>query len=355
MNVLFLINYAGNGGSERYVESLISRLHPASVRCALCCNIKGRLSERLKKAGIPVFHLPMRHPFDRRAAKTLAALCRKQNIDLVHAQHPREAMLALYAERLGSGARVIYTAHLTRKQPPWWRHWNRNYLPQTAAVIALSEAQVPVLEANGVPLARICVIPNGVERAPIVRAERTDGTLTLLTLSRLSPEKGLRFLCDAAVLLRKKTKISFRILLAGDGKQRRFLEKYIKKKDLCGTVFLLGLCEDVSGLLAEADIYISPSQTETMSLAILEAMASGLPVVATQASANLISGCGLTAPYGDADAFSDALRELLENAALRARLGEAAARRHFDLTETCRRTAELYQRSLNHGTEKTEI
>ena len=184
---------------------------------------------------------------------------------------------------------------------------------------------MPVLEANGVPLARICVIPNGVERAPIVRAERTDGTLTLLTLSRLSPEKGLRFLCDAAVLLRKKTKISFRILLAGDGKQRRFLEKYIKKKDLCGTVFLLGLCEDVSGLLAEADIYISPSQTETMSLAILEAMASGLPVVATQASANLISGCGLTAPYGDADAFSNALRELLENAALRARLGETAA------------------------------
>ena len=43
------------------------------------------------------------------------------------------------------------------------------------------------------------------------------------------------------------------------------------------------------------------------------------------------------------------------NAALRARLGETAARRHFDLTETCRRTAELYQRSLNHGTEKTEI
>ena len=54
MNVLFLINYAGNGGSERYVESLISRLHPTSVRCALCCNIKGRLSERLKKAGLNV-------------------------------------------------------------------------------------------------------------------------------------------------------------------------------------------------------------------------------------------------------------------------------------------------------------
>lgn len=355
MNVLFLINYAGNGGSERYVEALISRLHPTAAHCALCCNIEGKLSERLKKAGIPVFHLPMRHPFDRRAAKALAALCRERKIDLVHAQYPREAMLALYAERLGSGARVIYTAHLTQKQPPWWRHWNRNYLPQAAAVIALSEAQKAVLEANGVPRARICVIPNGVERAPIVRAERTDGTLTLLTLSRLSPEKGLRFLCDAAVLLRKKTKISFRILLAGDGKQRRFLGKYIEKRKLCGTVFLLGFCEDISGLLAEADIYVSPSQTETMSLSILEAMASGLPVVATQASAGLISGCGLTAPYGDADAFSDALRELLENAALRARLGEAAARRHFDLTETCRRTAELYQRSLNHGTEKTEI
>lgn len=355
MNVLFLINYAGNGGSERYVESLISRLHPQTAQCLLCCNVEGKLSERLVRRKIPVLHLTMRHPFDRRAAKALAALCREHAIDLVHAQHPREAMLALYAERLGSGASVVYTAHLSRRQPIWWRRWNRNYLPQTAAVIALSEAQRPVLAANGVPPSRICVIPNGVERTPIVRAQRTDGTVTFLTLSRLSPEKGLRFLCDCAALLLEKSTQSFRILIAGDGKQRRFLEKYIKKKNLRDVVFLVGYCEDVSALLAQADVYVSASQTETMSLAVLEAMASGLPVVATQTSAAWIDGCGLSAPYGDADAFSDALRTLAEDAALRARLGEAAARRRFDLAQTCRETAELYQRSLNHGTEKEEI
>ena len=355
MNVLFLINYAGNGGTERYVESLISRLHPETAHCTLCCNVEGALAERLKRSGIPTVHLTMHHPFDRRAAKALAALCRERSVDLVHAQYPREAMLALFAERLGSGARVIYTAHLTCRQPLRWRHWNQKYLPQAAAVIALSEAQKTALEANSVPQSRICVIANGVERTPIVRAERTDGTLTFLTLSRLSPEKGLRFLCDAAALLREKTALPFRVLIAGDGKQRRCLEKYIQKKQLRDTVFLVGYCEDVSGLLAQADAYVSASRTETMSFAVLEAMASGLPVVATQASAELISGCGLTAPYGDADAFSDALRTLSEDAALRVRLGEAAARRRFDLAETCRKTAELYQRSLNHGTEKEEV
>ena len=88
---------------------------------------------------------------------------------------------------------------------------------------------------------------------------------------------------------------------------------------------------------------------------VLEAMAAGLPVAATEASAALVADCGLTAPYGDVSAFSDVLKRLLEDDTLRETLGNRAAQRRFDRNETCRRTAELYQRSLKHGTEEEKM
>lgn len=355
MNVLYLINYAGSGGTEAYVEGLISRLHPQTARCTLCYHIAGSLSERLRARGVETVRLPMRHPFDRRAAKALAACCREKDIDLIHAQYPRETMIALRAQAFGSPAQVIYTAHLSRRQPPWWRVLNRIYLPRAAAVIALRPEQKPLLVRNGVPADRLCVIPNGVDYGAALPRAPHDGPKVLLTAARLSPEKGLRFLCEAAAALREKTDVPFRVRILGEGPQREKLERVIAKKHLAGLVELVGYCPDVPAALAQADVYVSPSRTETMSLAVLEAMAAGLPVAATEASAALVADCGLTAPYGDVSAFSDVLKRLLEDDTLRETLGNRAARRRFDRNETCRRTAELYQRSLKHGTEEEKM
>ncbi len=355
MNVLYLINYAGSGGTEAYVESLISRLHPQTVHCALCCNIEGALSGRLRAKGLEVLHLPMRHPFDRRAARTLAACCREKNIDLVHAQYPREAMIALHAQTFGSPAQVVCTAHLSCRQPIWWRSLNRRYLPRAAAVIALRPEQTALLLKNGIPAERLCVIPNGVDYAAALPRVPHEGPKILLTAARLSPEKGLLFLCKTAAALREKTDVPFRVRILGEGPQRKKLEREIEKRHLTGLVELAGYCPDVPAALAQADIYVSPSRTETMSLSVLEAMAAGLPVAATEASGTLVKDCGLTAPYGNTAAFSGILKRLLEEDSLRETLGNRAARRRFDQNETCRRTAELYQRSLKHGTEEKKM
>lgn len=204
MRVLFLLNYAGGGGAENYVQRLIERLHPHTAQCVLCCNVEGPLSERMRRMGVEVLHLPMRHPFDRRAAQTLAAYCIGNRIDIVHAQFPRENMIALRSRRFGSPAQVVYTAHLSRRQPLRWRILNRRYLRGNAAVIALQEEQKPLLLRNGVPEELLRVIPNGVAppETPVLRPP-AQGTLTLLTMARFSPEKGLLFLCDAVAALRK--------------------------------------------------------------------------------------------------------------------------------------------------------
>lgn len=358
MRVLFLLNYAGGGGAENYVQGLIERLHPHTAQCILCCNAEGPLSERMRRMGVEVLHLPMRHPFDRRAAKALAAYCIGNRIDIVHAQFPRENMIALRSRRFGSPAQVVYTAHLSRRQPLRWRILNRRYLRGNAAVIALQEEQKPLLLRNGVPEELLRVIPNGVAppETPVLRPP-AQGTLTLLTMARFSPEKGLLFLCDAVAALREKTAVPFRLVLLGDGPQRKRLARHIARKHLEDVVSLPGYREDVSSFLAQAHIYVSSSHAETMSYSVLEAMACALPVMATDASRPLLCEngvCGLTAPYGDVAAFADGLLRLLVSPTLRENLGKAAAekvRSRYDLTQTCRKTAELYQRSLTHGTQ----
>ena len=202
------------------------------------------------------------------------------------------------------------------------------------------------------------MIPNGVAppETPVLRPP-AQGTLTLLTMARLSPEKGLLFLCDAVAALREKTAVPFRLVLLGDGPQRKRLARHIARKHLEDVVSLPGYREDVSSFLAQAHIYVSPSHAETMSYSVLEAMACALPVMATDASRPLLCEngvCGLTAPYGDVAAFADGLLRLLVSPTLRESLGKAAAekaRSRYDLTQTCRETAELYQRSLTHGTQ----
>ena len=89
MNVLYLINYAGSGGSERYVELLARYYHNSKASCGLCYNVDGPLVEKLKALGIPVHQLPMRNPLDLAAAKALAELVKREGYDVIHAQYPR--------------------------------------------------------------------------------------------------------------------------------------------------------------------------------------------------------------------------------------------------------------------------
>ena len=89
MKVLYLINYAGSGGSERYVELLAGYYHNNKASCGLCYNVDGPLVEKMRLLGIPVHQLPMQSPLDLSAAKKLAALVKKEGYDVIHAQYPR--------------------------------------------------------------------------------------------------------------------------------------------------------------------------------------------------------------------------------------------------------------------------
>lgn len=328
MKVLYLINYAGSGGAERYVENLMER-----VDCGLCFHEDGPLADKARRSGIPTHTLKMTHPLDLSAARRLAVICKTHGYAVIHAQFPRENCIAILSRLFGCRARVVFTAHLTVEQPGCWRILNRIFTPKNHSIIAVCSASAQILQKNGADPSKIKIIPNGImptqtKKDRSVLAELGIGAEAVITtLARFSPEKGLDFLCDAIARLKAKTGIPFRVLLVGDGAEYPAIQTKIAELGLSNTVLLPGYRTDTAQLLAASDIYVNSSRSEAMSFAILEAMAASLPVVATDAGGNpdlIDEDCGFLIPGGDAEAFSHALLTLLENEPLRRRMGAAA-------------------------------
>ena len=360
MKVLYLINYAGNAGTEKYVENLLRAYHPGRCECGLCYNLDGPLAEKVRAMGVPVFQLSMKNPYDLAAARRLAKLCREEGFDVIHAQYPRENYIAILSRLFGSGARVVFTAHLTLKQPLPWRLLNRIMTPHDHKIIALCKEGAEVLAKNGVDKGRTAVIYNGVDAAAVLPRDKSvlaefgigEDELVLTILARFAPEKGLPFLCQSAARLKERTRVPFRVLIAGEGEQLEEIRRLVRSLGLDGTVLLPGFRRDAARLLAASDIYLNSSgYNEAMSFAILEAMANRLPVVATDVGGNrtlveLDGQAGFIVPYGDEEGFSGAVQTLLEDAGLRQRLGEAAYQKTlgvFSLGYLLDRTFETYQ------------
>ena len=360
MKVLYLINYAGNAGTEKYVENLLRAYHPGRCQCGLCYNVDGPLAEKVRAMGVPVFQISMKNPFDLAAAKKLAKLCREEGFDVIHAQFPRENYIAILSRLFGSRAQVVFTAHLTLEQPLPWRLLNRIMTPRDHRIIALCEEGAAVLAKNGVNRGRTVIIYNGVDTAAMPPRDKSvlsefgikEDEPVFTILARFAPEKGLPFLCRAVARLKEKTPLPFRVLIAGEGEQLEEIRQLVRSLDLSGTVLLPGFRKDTARLLAASDIYLNSSgYNEAMSFAILEAMANRLPVVATEVGGNrtlveLDGQAGLIVPYGDEEGFSGAMRTLLEDAGLRQRLGEAAFQKTlgvFSLGYILDRTFETYQ------------
>ena len=337
MKVLFLINYAGSGGSERYVELLARAYHGKRCECGLCYNIDGPLVDKMKELGIPVHQLPMRSPLDLAAAKKLAKIAKEGGYEVIHAQYPRENDIAILSKTFGCKARVVFTSHLIMEQPPLWRILNRFFTPKNHAVLTVCTYGRQVLERGGVAKDKIHVVFNGVDPATVPPRDRfvlsefgvRENELVISILTRFSEEKGVPFLLRSVAKLKQMSAVPFRLLLVGTGPDFDRDKALIPELGLQDTVILTGFRTDTGKLLAASDIYLNSSSSEAMSFAILEALGAGLPLVVTDVGGNpeLVNTggvCGLLAPYGDEDAYAAAMARLLEDDELRSAYSSAA-------------------------------
>lgn len=353
MNVLYLINYAGKAGTEKYVENLI-RLGKGKINSFFAYSIEGELSQKMKDAGVPSLQVEMSWRALFSAAKKLAAYCRENNIDVIHAQYPRENIIALVSKRYYDKPKVVLTNHLTLRlsgaSGVIWRSLNKHFTPKNHRIIAVCKEGRDIMIANGVKPERIAVIFNGIEPAgtPVisdaVRRELalSDDCFVMTMLARFAPEKGLSFLLDSLSKLKRKTDKPFVCLICGDGELVIEIKSKISELHLENECRLLGFRKDTRDILLGSDIYLNSSScNEAMSFAILEAMNAGLPLVVTDVGGNRDLAetdiqCGFVCRYGDSDTFSSCMKRFMDDSALRDRYSALAIEKiakYFDLNK----------------------
>lgn len=358
--VLYLMNHAGKAGAERYVQILIEHLNNKKTKAYFAYNSEGLLVERLKALGVETFQIKLRNRFDLVAAWQLASLCKKLDIDIMHAQFLRENYIAMLSRLFNPRTSVVYTNHFILANNMLTRFSNRLITQLQAGIIAVCNRGREMMIANGVNGKKIKVLFNAVDPEfwgkPEISTLRSEfgideDTLILLCASRFAYDKGHRYLVRSIARLREISDRRFMLILAGDGPFMEEIKGLTEELGLGKHIIFTGFRSDIKNLFTGSDIYINSSEHEASSFNIIEALATGLPVVATDKGGNndIINeqnDCGILVRYDDVDDMSGAIKKLMEDSTLRDRLSKNAVKvvnEKFNLVKMANQTYNLYE------------
>nr|BBH86392.1 glycosyl transferase [Thermosporothrix sp. COM3] len=365
LSVIHVVGNSAIGGGERHVLNLVQGQRLQGVQVEVVCPRPGPLTQWLTACDIPVTCIEMVRPWpydeyilDREAVQALHTLFVHKKPEIVHSHlYPASLHASLAAQQADVPA-IIATKHTLILHAG---DALVSYITPTHT-IAVSQAAGSLLEKAGIPAYQINIIYNGIHAeaytCPPALLQRVRDTLPcnhgpiLGTIARLSPEKGIDTLLKALPSV-IQTHPTLSLLLVGDGPEARALRRLTDLSGLNNHVHFLGFRQDISALNQIFDLFVLPSREESCSLALLEAMAAGKAVVATDVGGNaevLRHGIdGLLITPDDPQALSRALLTLLGNPAQRETMGIAARQRvlaHFTCERMVAETLALYQRLL---------
>jgi len=363
LRIAVVITELDAGGAERLLISLLRvfRDMPAGPDCTVYC-LEGSapLAEEIERLGVGVVHLHSRFRFDPRTIAALAHHLHRHPVDVVHAHLPRAGLVAgLVTRRLGLP--FVYTEHSVRTPLTQWvarLGWRPfGVRPMTVAV---SEPAAAALPSWLEPI----VIQNGVDWEGLREHEAQPGASKrelglppdapfLLNVAKLRAAKGQTVLLRAMRTIANALPSAHLAIAGAESDAAQRVKDLRAELGLEQNVRLLGFRRDAVELLSDADVFVLSSLREGLPIALLEAMALGVPSIVTD-----VGGCaeairheidGLVVAPGDPDALADAGLRLLRDPELRRRMGQAAAGRAsevFGIDGTARRYVDLYRRVL---------
>lgn len=344
------------GGQERVAVDLAAsqvkkghRVHAIS----LAPKPDGVLARDFEARGVTIHTVPKGAGVDPTLIVRLAALFRREHVEVVHTHNPQPLFYGATAGRICRCA-VVHTKHgvnPARGRKLWLRRFGGHL---AHAYVAVSEATAAVARDNReCPPGRLHTIANGIEldgfgvdaRAP-VREELglPRDAFVFGTIGRMSPEKDHALLVRAALPLLGP---SVRLVIVGDGSEMANVREAAAASPF---ILLAGVRRDVARLLSAFDAFVLSSRSEGLPLALVEAMASGLPIVSTDVGGTkeVLAGSGLIVPPRDEERLREAMRTLQTDREESADLGARARARsaHYDARRMGDEYLALYARAL---------
>jgi sugar transferase (PEP-CTERM/EpsH1 system associated) len=349
--IAHLVHRLDYGGLENGLVNLINRIPPDRYRHAIICltDYNPEFRRRIQQPGVEVFALGKREGHDPGLYRRCWSLLRRLRPAIVHTRNLAALEMQLPAWLAGVRARVHGEHGWDRDpalMPPRHQRLRRWLRPLVSHYIALSGEIAGYLETQvGVAPERISQIINGVDSArfhpgadrSLLPAEfAPPGTSVIGTVGRLEKVKDQLNLTQAFIRLTEKVpdaRQGLRLAIIGEGSLRAGIDSLLNQAGLRDLAWLPGARDDIPELLRSFDLFVLPSQAEGISNTILEAMACGLPVVATDVGGNaelVVAGeTGRLVPASDPEALALAIQEYVDDPG-RMRAHGAAGRRRVE-------------------------
>lgn len=342
LRILWLIKGLGRGGAEMLLYEAARLRDRSSFDCAVGYLLGSRdwMTAELRAEGVPVYLFPGERHGDFRWARRLRRHLKADPVDIIHVHSPLVAAVTrLVARTLPKPIRprTISTEHL-----PWSGHRrptrfvNAATFRLDAAHLAVSEAVLESIPRRLQPTVRVLIHGVPVDRIRAKRGEReavrgelgvSAGEIVVATVANATQQKGYPDLMAAARRV-VDAGLPVRFVVAGRGTADDGMRRMRDELGLSERMQLMGPIEDVPRLLTGCDVFCLASHWEGLPLVVMEAMATGLPIVATDVGGipELIrSGAeGVLVPPARPDLLADALERMIREPALREELGAAA-------------------------------
>jgi glycosyltransferase involved in cell wall biosynthesis len=358
------------GGAEVLAAGLARQMRDTFRFLFVCLDELGPVGEELRDEGFPVRVLGRRAGVDWTCSRHLATLLHYERVDLLHAHQYTPFFYGLTARLLYRRPPILFTEH-GRAFPdrPRLKRLiaNRLLLERRDRVVGVGQAvRQAVVHNEGIPARRVSVIYNGIDLAAFANGAPGrdsvrrgigvgDRDFVMVLVARLDPLK------DHATAVRtleevRRLRPDARLILVGEGPERGLIENLIAQRHLAPYVRLLGQRKDVACLLSASDVFLLTSVSEGIPLAVIEAMAARLPVVATRVGgvAEVVQDgeTGFLGPAGNPVALAEQVLRIATDPALGKRMGQqggARARALFSEKQMHAQYLQLYREMIPPG------
>lgn len=361
--ILYLSTSSGPGGAERVISNLSASLDPARYRAILCLFRPGWIQEHTENRGVRTYVIPTQGMFDWRWVLRVKRLLKDEHVDLIHAHEFDANVQGTFVAAL-SGVPLVATVH---GKNYFWEKLRRRlayqWVSRNATMVAVSEnLKQFIVEKVGVDSGHVKVVYNGVDLLPHCGPADIDqcrkeldlptGDQIVGVVGNLYPVKGHQYLIAAIpAVLAKCPNTTF--IFAGRGQLEGELKEQAHQLGVAQKVRFLGLRQDIPRILAVLHAFVLPSLSEGLSMAILEAMVAGKPVIATDVGGNpeLVedSETGYLVPSQNSQALADRLISLLMNrdrALQFGKVGQLRAQGQFSLRTMVREYQAIYDQCI---------
>jgi glycosyltransferase involved in cell wall biosynthesis len=347
-SVLHIINSLSVGGAERLVSQLVQFQVQFGQRIGVLLlskpidSSKDFICQVAKYAKLYHSSIPLR---DSRQIFEIIRVVKDFQPDVVHVHlYPAQLWTAIASIGLGSHISWVTTEHSTRNRrrgKPLF--WFLDYLMYNRydRILAITKAvQEALLDWVNIPVNKLTIVTNGIDLTqfhPLVEPSNTvSQPFKIISVARLQKPKDFLTVLKAISLLSHP----IRFQIVGDGPERASLEEYARQLCISDSVNFLGFRSDIPQLLQDCDVSVHSSQWEGLSLAVVEAMSTGLPIIASDVPGlrEIVDGYGLLFPFEDVKMLQKHLESLIIDTKLRTVLREKSLQKakEFSIEYTAR-------------------